>query len=289
MRLPSLAGRAVLAALACTSCRLIDPSSRVLETRTGEVVLSKEAAEGLATCDVVFLGEEHDNDTVHRLQIAITRELLERRGDVAISMEMFERDVQRWVDLYVEGAIDEATFLAQARPWPNYERHYRPAIELARARDLDVLAANCPRPLASRIARDGLGPVLGDPTCALFVDASDGEYKQRFEQAMASHQGNPGEEMERWFAAQCAKDDTMAETIARYLDERGPDAPLVVHWCGKFHSDHGLGTVERLRARRPDLAIGIVSTLSGGKPRRKLTSDERTLADYVLHVPSAGR
>jgi uncharacterized iron-regulated protein len=112
-----------------------------------------------------------------------------------------------------------------------------------------------------------------------------GEYKSRFEAAMAAHQGDPGTEMDRWFAAQCAKDDTMAETIANYLDERGAGAPLVVHWCGKFHSDHGLGTVERLRRRKPDLRIGIVSTLSGGRTARALDDDEKTLNDYVMRVP----
>ncbi len=278
---------AILLLATLSSCRLLGGEARILETPSGHTVSTQEAIDRLAGCDVVFLGEEHDNDAAHRFQLEITRGLLERRGEIAISMEMFERDVQGWVDRYVAGEIDEAGFLAHARPWPNYAQHYRPAVELARERGLDVLAANCPRPLAGRIAREGLSPVLGDPWCAMDVEASSGAYKTRFEAAMAAHQGNPGTEMDRWFAAQCAKDDTMAESIAHYLDERGPRAPLVVHWCGKFHSDHGLGTVERLRRRKPDLVIGIVSTLSGGRTSRNLAADERTLGDFVLRVPAA--
>jgi uncharacterized iron-regulated protein len=276
---------AIVFLVSLASCRLVDGSSRIVEAPTGKTVELEHAIDRLAECDVVFLGEEHDNDEAHRLQIEITRGLLARRGEIAISMEMFERDVQGWVDRYVGNRLDEDVFLAHSRPWPNYAEHYRPAVELARENGLDLLAANCPRPLASRIAHEGLSPVLGDPWCAHDVESPIGEYKARFASAMATHQGNPGEEMDRWFEAQCAKDDTMAETIANYLDARGKDAPLVVHWCGKFHSDHGLGTVERLRRRKPDLRIGIVSTLSGGKLGRALDDDEKALGDYVMRVP----
>ena len=48
----------------------------------------------LAENDVVFLGEEHDNRVGHRLHHRIIELLHERRPNLVISMEMFERDVQ---------------------------------------------------------------------------------------------------------------------------------------------------------------------------------------------------
>ena len=77
----------------------------------------------------------------------------------------------------------------------------------------------------------------------------------------------------------------MAETIADYIAARGSAAPLVVHWCGKFHSDYGLGTVERLRRRNPALKIAVVSTLSGKRAGAALSAQEQELGDFILRVP----
>ena len=99
------------------------------------------------------------------------------------------------------------------------------------------------------------------------MDVSDGEYKRRFLDVMSEgHGGAGGSEpdaafLERVFAAQCIKDDTMAESMALAMAEAGEPAPLVVHWNGRFHSDFGLGTVERLRRRVPDLNIAVVSMM----------------------------
>ena len=93
-----------------------------------------------------------------------------------------------------------------------------------------------------------------------------------------------GSQLDQFFESQCIKDDTMAESIARVF--AGEQRPLVVHWNGRFHSDEGLGTVERLLARVPDLSIGIVTMISGDNRRRELTDAERGLADYVWLVPA---
>jgi uncharacterized iron-regulated protein len=260
-------------------------SGRIVRTSDGRTVSVAEAAQTLADADVVFLGEEHDSDEAHRLQLALTEELLERRGEVAIAMEMFERDAQRRLDLYLAGAVDEEFFLAGSRPWPNYATHYRGAIELAKAHGLDVIAANVYRPIAARVAKQGLVAGKGDPWAAVAVDAEpEGEYFERFVRVMGQDPSHASERMHQVYAAQAVKDDTMAESIARYIDSRGADAPQVVHWCGKFHSDYGLGTVERLLARKPGLKVAVVSTLSGDEAR-SLDADERKLGEYVLLVP----
>lgn len=281
-------GLLTLAAALLASCATIThPNGRIVRTADGRTVSVAETADALAEVDVVFLGEEHDSDGAHALQLALTQALLERRGEVALSMEMFERDGQRRLDLYLAGAIDEELFLAGSRPWGNYREHYRPAVELAKARGLDVIAANVYRPLAKAVASAGPSAAKGDPWAAIAVDdRPEGEYFERFVRVMGADPAHAGEHLERVYAAQALKDDTMAESIARYLAARGAGAPLVVHWCGKFHSDYGLGTVERLLARRPELKVAVVSTLSGDAARA-LDGDEARLGLFVLMVPRA--
>ena len=55
--------------------------------------------------DVILVGEEHNDPIAHWLQVELLKNLLEGSGDrpVALSLEMFERDVQHVVDEYLAG------------------------------------------------------------------------------------------------------------------------------------------------------------------------------------------
>ena len=68
----------------------------------------------------------------------------------------------------------------------------------------------------------------------------------------------------RAWAAQVLRDDTMAESIALYL-EKNP-GHKVVHITGDFHAEGGLGTVERLKDRMPGLKIAVVAPVEAENP-----------------------
>ncbi len=61
------------------------------------------------------------------------------------------------------------------------------------------------------------------------------------------------------YQAQCVKDETMAESIARAHGDAA--APLIIQYNGDFHSDFGEGTAERTRRRLPKAKIMIVSAI----------------------------
>jgi uncharacterized iron-regulated protein len=279
----------VLACAALAGCRALGPDHRIVDPVTREVVSFDDMLDELQEADVVFLGELHDSVTAHRLQLAVTRALHERRGGLTLSLEMFERDAQSILDLYLEGAVPEVSFLGTARPWPDYARDYRPAVEYARAHGLPVLAANAFRPLAARVARAGLAAGVGDPWGALHVDAGPGEYRDRFLAEMGDHGTHGGALVERFFEAQCLKDDAMAESIAVHIAEHGPDALPVVHWCGRFHSDFRLGTVERLARRCPDLTIAVISSVYDAGLGRAADPEDARRADFVWYIRPARR
>lgn len=282
---------AALLSFGLLACRASPAASaancRIVRTSDGVDVELEQMLQVLAEADVVFLGEEHDNDVAHALQLKTTAGLLELRGELALSLEMFERDTQAGLDRYLRGELTEAQFLSQARPWSNYQEHYAAAVRLMRERGMDVIAANVPRPLASRVSKQGLASAQEEAFMPMRVDIDRGEYFQRFEAIMGSMGGQKNEQgLALWYAAQCVKDDAMAQSICHWIGARGIDPPLVVHWCGKFHSDYGLGTVERLRWRAPDLKLRVVSTISTPDLRRELTQDEHKRGDFVWLVPS---
>lgn len=270
---------------ACSSVGTRGGDYMIYDTRSGESIELDALCEELAQYDVVFLGEEHDNDAGHRLQLWTLTRLAELRGELVLSMEQFEADVQHRVDLYMQDAISEHEFLATSRPWGNYVEHYKPLVEFAKQHGFPVIAANIPRPLARRVSREGLASVGGEHLTPWHVWLDEPAYLELFARAMGRAQVDPEDSgLQRWFAAQCIKDEKMAQSIAEVIASAGDEAPLIVHVCGKFHSDKHLATVSRLARRRPELSIAVVSMNSDSKLRRELSEDERTLGEALWLV-----
>ncbi|MAB89149.1 MAG: hypothetical protein CMJ90_06795 [Planctomycetes bacterium] len=254
----------------------------IFSTATGGKVELQVLVNDLAARDVVFLGEEHDNTAGHQMQLQILRALHKKRPDLVVSMEMFERDVQGVLDDYLRGRIAEEAFLEHCRPWGNYKKHYRAIVEYAKANGLDVIAANAPRRSARKVAQGG-----GDLTAyvARKTSAVKDQYWELFKDAMKEHPGEITEQgLTRMYEAQCMKDDTMAESIADYLQGRPHRKPLVVHLCGKFHSDYGLGTVVRLLHRRPLATVGVVTMVAAEEVEKQDLEDHADKGHFVLVV-----
>lgn len=261
---------------------------RVYDTRRKRFVDFETMSAALARADVVFLGEEHNDPGTHRLQLGILEGLARRRtGSIVLALEMFERDAQPALDSYLSGSLDEATFLAGARPWPNYVADYRPMVEFAREHGWPVVAGNVPRRLARVVSQGGLAAVDTLPAAdrALIADALScprDEYWKRFRGVMGDLSGH-GMQLTpdqvdalvwRMYESQCVKDETMGEAIA---EASRAHQTLVVHANGSFHSDHRLGTAARAKQRLPGARIAVVSFVpisdldaADGKPHRKL-------------------
>jgi uncharacterized iron-regulated protein len=257
-------------------------SYRLLKSRTGEAMTLRQLADELAKQDIVYFGEFHDNETGHRVYAELAPMLVERRPDTVISLEMFERDVQGVVNDYLRGRIDEAAFLKHSRPWKNYARDYRPQIELACERKLDVIAGNLPRSVSGKVAsKEGsMSPFLPRMTTAPMD-----RYWELFAETMKGHPGAEGA-TERMYKAQCAKDDAMAEGIADYLASNPHRQPLVIHRNGNFHSDYGLGTAARVSSRVPLAQAAIISMVAVNDVATADVSKDRKKGHYLLIVPA---
>ena len=255
-------------------------------------------AAALAKADVAFVGEQHDDVNTHRLEAALLEALLRRRGNVALALEMFERDIQEPLAHFSMGHIDEPEFLAQARPWPQYARDYKPLVDFAIAHDWAVIAANVPRDIAADVSKSGLDALKARPEAqkGWFAHdlecAPDGRYFTRFREAMTGHDagGSPAIDaaaMSQYYASQCLKDETMAESIAQAYaaGSIGGKHPLVVSINGTFHSDYGDGTVDRTRRRLPGKRVIVVTVipvvdLDAVKPDK----GTRARADYLVYT-----
>lgn len=257
----------------------------------------------LARHDVVFVGEQHNDPSTHKLERAILEGIARRRGDIVVAMEMFERDVQTTINDYLAGRSTEEEFLEASRPWPGYMTDYRPLIELARLRSWRVIASNTPRRLASEYSKKGLDltgtlPESDRKLVAEEIKCPFDDYYKLFSEVMGKGHpahGGGGQDAEknsegrnpvvdRFYFAQCVKDETMAESIARQFNATaaGKSSPLVVHFNGAFHSDYKFGAAARAIRRMPQSKVKVVTVIPVDDLDQLDVEEYKTRGDYVI-------
>lgn len=233
--------------------------------RKGNASSLSHIVKSLESIDVVFLGEMHDDVVGHAVQFEIFKAALDSysaKRRITLSLEMFERDVQTVMNEYLAGLITEGHFLLNSRPWGNYKTDYRPLVEVAKEKKLDVVAANAPRRYVNMVSRKGRESLNGLSKEAKawiaplpYAEASDA-YSKKFKSLMgASAEAQMG--LDKILSSQSLWDATMAHSVAKSLAKN--KSSLVVHLNGGFHTENRLGAVEHLVKYKPGAKVVVVS------------------------------
>jgi uncharacterized iron-regulated protein len=257
----------LLVLLLTTSLFAQTPQNYAVYDGKGRVTTLDAIVASLSDADVAFLGEDHDDIIGHEIQLEIFKRVLDRysaKRKVTLSLEMFERDVQVVVDEYLKEQISETHFLRSSRPWDNYKRDYRPMLEMAKLKKLDVVAANAPRRYVNMVSRNGIASLAGLTPEAKrwlppFPIAKPSEaYSTKFKKMM----GNTSDArlgLDNILISQSLWDASMAHAVSQSL-KKNPRS-LVVHLNGYVHTENRLGTVEHLLAYRPKTKAVVVTIL----------------------------
>ena len=271
------------------------PGIRVVDADANTDVDFETVVQRASRADVVFFGENHDDPETHRVELGFLEAIGRTGRPVILSLEMFERDAQPLLNDYLAGRITEADFLARSRPWDRYVTDYRPMVELARAKGWPVVASNIPRPMASAVGRKALAALdtltpAERAWAARDIQCPDDAYRARFMDTMRGHSSGgaapspadtlPTAAANRFYLAQCIKDETMAESIVE-ARRRSPGA-IVVHYDGAFHSDYKQGTVDRVRRRSPDLHMVVITAVPVVDQVAATLANHAGRADYII-------
>lgn len=269
---------------------------RVYDTKAARFISFDQLIDVAAKTDVVFFGEQHDDPATHSAEAAVLAALGSRRGNVTVTLEMFERDVQPLLDQYLAGNISEKNFLDGSRPWDRYATDYRPMVELARVHGWPVIAGNVPRRIASAVSKKGLAvldtmnKVERGYSAAQNACPKDAYYA-KFSETMNGHSAGGGpptasdaSAMARmtdlFYEAQCIKDETMGESIANALTKW--PGQLVYQVDGAFHSDSKLGTAARVVRRVPNAKIVVLTGVPVADLSKADPKEHADRADYIM-------
>ena len=235
----------------------------------------------MGKADIVMFGELHNNPIVHWLQYEATADLSKQRK-LTLGAEMFEADNQKQLNDYLAGRIDQKEYDTVARLWNNYKTDYKPLVDFAKENKLKFIATNVPRRYASNIFRGGFEsletlsneernwvaplPIKYDETLPGYV---------KMKEMMGGHGGD------NLPKAQAIKDATMSYFILKNREASN----LFIHYNGAYHSDNYEGINWYLKQTEPSLKIITVSVVEQ-EDIKKLLSEEKSKADYIIVIPS---
>jgi len=221
---------------------------KIYDTQNQKVISADDIINNMDKADVLFFGEEHNDSICHVLQLNLLTKLVAKYpGKTALSMEMFETDCQNVLNEYLGGLIREKNFITEARAWHNY-KDYRPLIELAKAQQIPVIAANAPARYVNMVNRMGLASLEKlsktgkewlppEP-----IDTATGAYYEKFLQTVGGHANIGGMQL---YQAQNLWDATMAWSMALFIKKHRDYKILQLN--GGFHSEEKLGAATQLK------------------------------------------
>ncbi|MBW1980736.1 MAG: ChaN family lipoprotein [Deltaproteobacteria bacterium] len=231
---------------------------------------------------IVYLGEKHNRYGDHLMQLDFIRALHGKHPELVIGMEMFQKSYQEALDSYIAADIDEKTFLKESHYFTTWRFNYylyRDILQYARKKSIPVIALNLDHKLVAKVAREGLAHLSEEQKKSIptELDFSDKSYRTRLKRVFDMHQielpgGTAPENFDYFVQAQILWDETMAETIARYLQAH-PRCHMVVI-AGNGHLEYGSG-IPRRAYRRFQASYTVILPAQNVMPAADL-------ADYLV-------
>ena len=260
----------------------------VYNTATKSKVALNDIAEAMNKADVVFFGELHDDSLGHVAELDLLKALAAKYpGKLALSLEMFETDVQPVLNEYLSGFIREKNMITDARAWPRYKTDYRPMIELAKSTGIPVIAANAPARYTNMVTTGSFErlKVLNKTALSylppLPIDPATGAYYEKFVTEMGGHSAMGGMHI---YQSQSLWDATMAWSIARFYKKHKDYKIMQVN--GGFHSEEKMGIVAQLKNHAPKARVVTVNAYAEKDPNNIDWSTYQKKADFVILTKS---
>ncbi len=251
---------------------------QVIHVETGELLPFDKFIEQLASRDLVFVGEVHDNPEHHLIQVQILQALIAKHGALTVAMEFFQKPQQAIIDHYIEGKSTEVEFLKEVdwkKQWSFDYSFYRPLMLAVKESRGKVLAINAPRDIVKKVARSGLNALEPDERSLLpeNIDLDNVKHRAYIQDVFKDDAHSILNNFEFFYEAQCVWEDTMAANIADSLE--GADETLVV-LTGNGHIINKFGIPDRTSTRIPaEMATVLLTPIEEG------LTIARDSADYV--------
>jgi uncharacterized iron-regulated protein len=242
----------------------------ILHLSTGVKIDREQLVELLEGVRIVYVGEAHDNMKCHETQLDILQALSERYpGEIAVGMEMLQRPSQDAANQWSAGELDEKHFAKiWADNWSNDFNYYRPILRYIRDHNIPLIALRASDDWLKRARQeDGGAQAQGGEETFPELDLDDPYHRSHMEAVFEKHP-HKKRDFEAFYRVQVLWDESMAQSIAEFLDSEEGRNKRVVVFAGGHHVEYGYGIPRRLFRRAP-LPYAIVLPVTVRMPSDK--------------------
>ncbi len=267
-----------LSVSACISVAKTDstplPSNSPLVIDTANTPNLAQVLEKLPGERLIYVSETHVRNADHLLQLAVLRALPPQQ--LVLGVEWFQARFQPVLDAFIAGTIDEAEMLLRTEyfdRWGFDYRLYRPIVLYAREHGIPIIALNASRELTQEISASGIEGLQGKLKEELpdGYDFSDQTYDRHLREVFSQH-AREDQRFQRFLEVQLTWDETMAQNVARQLQQHDGKQVLVLAGRGHIGGRHGIPN--RVTRRTGERGV-IVSSYTPGL-------SARAQADYLV-------
>ena len=201
---------------------------------------------------IIYVGEVHDVFSHHAVQLDIISGIYNRNNNIAIGMEMFQRQYQPKLDAFIAGEMQESEFLQRAEYFEQCGLDYnlyKPILDFARTKNIPVIALNANRDIVRKVSASGLDSLTDKETKEIpaIMDFSDEAYSERLKAVFEQHKVDQDRKFDNFYKSQILRDETMSMSISEFL-EKEPDKQIIVI-AGGGHLSYGSGIPNRTYTR----------------------------------------
>ncbi len=252
-------------------------TAHTLRVSDRKVVSFSDLIKDLKTARVIFIGEQHNNLGHHLAQLQIISALKAEGTNIAIGLEMFRSDDQKYLDRWVSGNLTLEDFLPVY--WQNWTfwDQYKAIYLYARDNGIPMVGLNLSRHITRQVAKNGFNSLSEKqlqnlPKVRCIVDP---EYRKFIERALGGH-GHSASTFNNFCEAQLLWDTVMAKNLIAYLHDN--PATTVIVLAGSGHSwKYGIPT--QLQKIEPIPQRVVLPEFPGRLQEQSVSADD---TDYLL-------
>lgn len=196
----------------------------------------------ISKSQIVFIGEQHSEFSHHKFQASVIEGLKNLGIKVVIGLEMFKEKDQKILDAWVDGKIDDLTFIKSFYDnWGSNWKLYKDIFLLAREKKIPLVGLNVPKEITKKVGEYGFQSLTKEELKNLPPNVTCEIDKKYFDllRLIFQHKMKKEEAFYNFCEAQVLWDQAMAFYIDRYL--KSDNNSIMVVLAGTFHAwKHGI-------------------------------------------------
>ncbi len=208
---------------------------RVLRVSDGKTISYGEMIREIKSTSLIFVGEIHNSEADHRLELDIMKSLRDAKVPFAVGFEMFTFESQKSLDQWVNGTLPRENFIRiyyrnWGMPWPLY----RDILVYVREEGIPAIGLNVPGEISRKVDSEGFSSLTDRELAMLppgITCSVDKQYMEFIQRAYREH-GRTGGQFVNFCEAQMLWNKTMAWHLVGYLKKHNDKIVVVITGTG---------------------------------------------------------